>query len=103
VKHSNLLFALLLALAAAVLTGCAHNTRPDAPIVREKPVPVLVPCTATEPTKPAWIVDALPLDSDVWTQMAALRAERKQRQGYEGELVAALRSCTNAPKLEKAP
>jgi len=36
---------------------------------------------------------SLPLGSDIWDQMKALRAERWQRQGYETELEAAVKVC----------
>lgn len=38
-------------------------------------------------------VDGLPVGAGIWEQMKALRAERKQRQGYEAELEAAVRAC----------
>lgn len=80
--------------AALVMTACAgREARPTPPPVREVKVPVLVPCITAMPAKPAFAVDALPLGSDVWQQMAALRAERLQRKGYEQELEAALTGC----------
>lgn len=95
---------LLLVALAAALTACGRNTRPNAPPpVREVRIPVPVPCDEVMPTKPAYAVDALPVGSDIWKQTAALRAERKQRQGYELELETSLRACITAPKLEKQP
>lgn len=94
---------LLLVLLAIGMTACAH-VRPDPPPqVREVHIPTPVPCEAQMPTKPAFAVDVLPLGADIWTQTAALRAERKQRQGYEVELETALWSCIESPKLEKPP
>ncbi|HEY4529165.1 MAG TPA: hypothetical protein VIG97_02365 [Luteimonas sp.] len=87
--------------AAMILTACAgRDARPAPPPVREVKVPVLVPCATSMPAKPAFAVDALPIGSDVWQQMAALRAERLQRKGYEQELEAALLPCL--PDREKA-
>jgi len=83
----------LIALIVAVvgMSGCMDQPRPAVPITVKVPVPV--PCNVTSPQVPAWAVDALPLGSDIWTQMDALRAERLQRKGYEGELIAAIQAC----------
>lgn len=85
--------ALLLILPFA-LAGCAGMT-PPSPEVRtvEVKIPVPVPCMVQPVNKPAFAVDALPLGSTVPAQMRALRAERKQRIGYEAELEAALQHC----------
>jgi hypothetical protein len=83
-----------LALAAlAGLAGCASSPAQRAPDMQQVLIPVPVPCKVSAPTKPAYAVDALPLGSSVFRQMAALRAERKQRQGYEAELEAAIQTC----------
>lgn len=83
--------AAIAALALGV-TGCA-----SAPPLPGQPaevrVEVPVPCRITPPHRPAFAVDSLPLGSGLWDQMAALRAERKQRQGYEGELESAISTC----------
>jgi hypothetical protein len=71
------------------LAGCAGM----APKVQEVKVPVPVPCKVEAPLRPAFTVDGLPVGSGIWEQMKALRAERKQRQGYEAELEAAVRAC----------
>ena len=73
------------------LFGCATTATPVQPV--EVRVPVAVPCNAPVPVRPAFAVDALPVGSGVWDQMAALRAERYQRKGYESELEAAVQSC----------
>lgn len=75
------------------LVGCAAT--PPSPEVRtvEVKIPVPVPCVVQPVTKPAFAVDALPLGSKAPAQMRALRAERKQRIGYEAELEAALQHC----------
>ncbi|WP_159711607.1 hypothetical protein [Geminicoccus flavidas] len=84
--------ALLLSLPLA-LAACA--TTPTPPEVRtvEVQIPVPVHCVVQPVTKPAFAVDALPLGSKAPAQMRALRAERKQRIGYEAELEAALLRC----------
>lgn len=95
---------LTLVLSAFAATACARGVRLDPPPpVREVHIPTPMPCDAQMPGKPAFAVDALPLGADIWTQTAALRAERKQRQGYEGELETALRRCIEVPKLENQP
>jgi hypothetical protein len=81
----------LVLIVLALLTGC--TTVPSAPEVTEVKVPVPVPCKIDAPVPPAFAVDALPLGSDAWTQMQALRVERLQRQGYESELLAAIEAC----------
>ena len=82
----------LAVLSLVALAGCASSpTLPGPPT--EVRVEVPVPCRITAPRRPAFAVDSLPLGSGLWDQMAALRAERKQRQGYEGELESAIRSC----------
>lgn len=84
---------LTIALAALTcLAGCATPAQ-RAPDVQQVLVPVPVPCKVSAPTKPAYAVEALPLGSTVFRQMVALRAERKQRQGYEAELEAAILAC----------
>jgi hypothetical protein len=73
----------------AALAGCAGA--PQAPQRVEVPVPV--PCKAPQIAKPSFAVDGLPLGADIWDMMLALRAERKQRQGYEAQLEAGLNAC----------
>lgn len=82
----------VVALAVMGLAGCA-TTAQRAPEVQQVLVPVPVPCKVAAPAKPAFAVDGLPLGADIFRQMAALRAERKQRQGYEVELEAAVLAC----------
>lgn len=84
-------FTLGVMLCILLLAGCATTPPPAQPV--EVRVPVAVPCKAPMPVRPAFAVDALPVDSGVWDQMAALRAERYQRKGYEAELEAAVQSC----------
>lgn len=71
------------------LAGCAGM----APKVQEVKVPVLVPCKVAPTERPLFAVDGLPIGSDIWEQMKALRAERQQRIGYETELEAVVRAC----------
>lgn len=86
----------LLCLLAIVLGGCAGApTRSAAPIVTEVKEAVAVPCKVTLPARPLLEVDSLPIGSSIWDQMRALRAERKTREGYEAELEAAAKACSD--------
>lgn len=73
-----------------MLAGCAAQE-----VVRpiEVKVPVAVPCTVDMPSKPTSAVDTLPIGSNIWRQMAALRADRINRLAYEKELEAAIAAC----------
>jgi hypothetical protein len=82
------------AVMALALSGCVST----APKVQEVLVPVPVPCKVAIPDRPALAVDSLPVGSGIWEQMKALRAERSQRQGYETELEAAVKSCQEGPE-----
>lgn len=72
------------------LAGCQSQQQAPAPEPRviEVQVPVAVPCKITPVGRPAFAVDSLPLGAAIDEQMRALRAERKQRQGYEARLEA---------------
>jgi hypothetical protein len=78
-----------------VLAGCQFQQQAPAPEPRvvEVQIPVAVPCKITPVTRPAFAVDSLPLGAAIDEQMRALRAERKQRQGYEARLEAAVQGC----------
>lgn len=78
---------LLAVLALVVLTGCGPR------IPERVLVPVEVPCKVDVPAKPVWATKALPADADIFDQVRALLAERRQRQGYERLLEAAITSC----------
>lgn len=74
-----------------VLAGCA-NREPDVRTVRVE-VPVLAPCKTLEVTMPAWAAIGLKKADTLEVKVRALLAERRQRMGYERELVAAVRAC----------
>jgi hypothetical protein len=78
-------------LAALGLAACAHA--PPEPVVRTVEVPVVARCSIDPPQADSFAVDALPIGSGIWDQMAALRAERLQRKAYEARLSAALDAC----------
>lgn len=79
---------LLIVLAAWVLTGCATAER-----VVQVRVPVPVACQVAEPTRPMMDTETLPIDARIDEQARAMRAEIERREGYEGELRAALQAC----------
>lgn len=56
-------------------------------------VPVPVPCQVKAPAVPAWSADGLRKGDSLEVKVRALLAERRQRIGYERELVAAVASC----------
>lgn len=56
-------------------------------------VPVPVPCQVKAPAVPAWSAKGLRKGDSLEVKVRALLAERRQRIGYERELVAAVASC----------
>ena len=84
----------LAALAAAVIqAGCA--TAPEPKIdVRTVNVAVPVPCREPVPDRPAFPIDDLKPGASLNQFVSAALAERLLRDGYEGQLEAALRACT---------
>lgn len=79
--------AVLLA-AVAGLAGCGVS-----PLQTVK-VPVPVECRVQTPARPAMPTEALTPGVDLDRYVAASQAEIELREGYEGELRAALAQCT---------
>lgn len=79
---------ILIAMAAALLTGCGITSR----LVTVN-VPVAIACQVQEPARPMMDTETLPADAAVDVQARAMRAEIERREGYEGELRAALTAC----------
>ena len=75
---------------AALLAGCAA---PSAPRVQQVNVPMPVPCRESEPPRPAMPTEALDADVTLDAFAAAAIAEIERREGYEGQLRAALAAC----------
>ncbi|MGO3544272.1 MAG: hypothetical protein ACTIOG_17620 [Pseudomonas helleri] len=75
----------------ALLAGCG-NREPEVRIVRVE-VPVLVPCKTKEVAVPSWAAAGLQKADSLEVKVRALLAERRQRIGYERELVAAVEAC----------
>lgn len=80
-----------LVLLALVLTGCAGR-EPEVRTVRVE-VPVLVPCKTKAVAAPLWAAAGLKKIDSLEVKVRALLAERRQRVGYERELLAASDSC----------
>ena len=80
-----------LVLLALVLTGCAGRD-PEVRTVRVE-VPVLVPCKTKEVAVPPWAAAGLKKSDSLEVKVRALLAERRQRIGYERQLVAAVQAC----------
>ena len=77
-------------LVAAALAGCGV-----APL-RRVSVPVPVECRVQKPARPAMPTEALAPGVALDRYVAASQAEIELREGYEGELRAALEQCTSA-------
>ena len=74
-----------------VLAGCAH-LEPEVRTLRAD-VPVLVPCKTHEVAVPPWAAVGLKKSDSLELKVRALLAERRQRMGYERELVAVAAAC----------
>ncbi|TLG93157.1 hypothetical protein FEM54_05325 [Pseudomonas edaphica] len=81
----------LLVVLAVVLAGCAGHP-PEVRTVRVE-VPVLVPCKTKDVAVPPWAAQGLKKSDSLELKVRALLAERRQRIGYERQLVAAVESC----------
>ena len=75
----------------AWLAGCGTR-EPDVRTVRVE-VPVLVPCKTQEVAVPPWAAAGLQKADSLEVKVRALLAERRQRIGYERELMAAIGVC----------
>lgn len=81
----------LLVVLALVLAGCAGK-EPEVRTVRVE-VPVQVPCKTKEVAVPPWAATGLKKSDSLEVKVRALLAERRQRIGYERQLVAAVNAC----------
>lgn len=74
------------------LAGCAGRQCAEPRVVRVE-VPVVVPCRVEEVAVPSWAASTLRAGDSLEVKVRALLAERRQRIGYERELVAAVTAC----------
>lgn len=81
----------LLMVLTLVLAGCAVR-EPEVRTVRVE-VPVLVPCKTKTVAVPPWAAAGLKKSDSLEVKVRALLAERRQRIGYERQLVAAVGAC----------
>ncbi|MGP6223962.1 hypothetical protein ACQUHS_14655 [Pseudomonas aeruginosa] len=77
---------------ALALAGCAGRQEAEPRTVRVD-VPVAVPCRVPAVEVPAWATAGLKKSDDIQAKVRALLAERRQRIGYEAQLLAANRAC----------
>jgi len=89
--HCKIFRKLFLAVIVIALAGCASR-EPEVRTVRVE-VPVLVPCKTQEVTAPSWASAGLKKADSLEMKVRALLAERRQRMGYERELVAVAAAC----------
>ncbi|MET3051955.1 hypothetical protein ABXV19_09025 [Pseudomonas alkylphenolica] len=82
----------VLALVVLLVAGCAARVEPEVRTVRVE-VPVQVPCRAPEVAVPPWAAAGLRKTDSLEVKVRALLAERRQRIGYERQLVAANQAC----------
>ncbi len=87
--------AVALAIALA-LAGCETTTK----VVK---VPVSVPCKVDLPKPPVWATESLKPEASIFDQVKALLAERRQRQGYQQQLEAAIAGCQPSATFESFP
>ena len=85
---------LILLWVMVALAGCAGKpaVEPEPRIVRVE-VPVEVPCRTKEVAVPPWAAAGLAAGDSLEMKVRALLAERRQRIGYERELLAANEVC----------
>lgn len=83
----NIATVIMMAAIAVMLFGCAATL----PAVVKVPVPVA--CKETEPVRPIMPTDVLLPGAGLDRFVQASAAEIERREGYELELVTALRAC----------
>jgi len=86
-KYTILIFFIML------FSGCSTTDPVINSKIQQVDVPITVPCKATMPPEPESNFDKLSPDQDIFEKAKALLADRKLSQGYEAELIAALKSC----------
>lgn len=73
-------------------SGCAGQAEPQVQYLRVE-VPMQVPCQAPEVAVPLWAAAGLHKSDSLEVKVRALLAERRQRVGYETQLLASINSC----------
>ncbi|MNY11864.1 hypothetical protein D3C86_1449140 [compost metagenome] len=88
------------AFLAAVVAFCGALAACGAAPVRTVKVPVPVECRVDVPARPAMPTEALSPSVDLDRFSASAMAEIELREGYEGELRAALGACTKPARSQ---
>lgn len=83
---------LLLGIVIA-LAGCAGQAVEPEPCIVRVEVPMAVPCRTDPVAVPPWAAEGLRKSDSLEVKARALLAERRQRIGYERELLAANEAC----------
>lgn len=81
---------IILIAMSIMLAGCESTAR----LVTVN-VPVSIACQVQEPARPGLWIDTGAMDAPHDVQVRNLRADHDARDGYEGELRAALKACRN--------
>lgn len=78
--------------ALLALAGCAGKMQ-EPPATIRIGVPVPVPCRTKSVAVPAFAAEGLKQSDSLEVKVRTLLAERRQRMGYEVELLAAVAAC----------
>lgn len=82
--------AIALIAACALLVGCASKTHVE---IQRVNVPIPVECKEPVPARPVMPTEGLATTATLDQFAQAAMAEIERREGYEGELLAALENC----------
>lgn len=97
---------LISAALAAVLLMAGCTSSPPKVGIQQVKVAVPVACQEPEPSRPVMPTEHLAADVDVDAYVQAAAAEIERREGFEIELVQALRNCKaslSAPASSRVP
>lgn len=75
------------------LSGCAFDQPIIKTVTQTVEIPVAVPCKADIPPPPALAFKTLKPEDSLYDKTRAILSDQKLHQGYETELLAALKSC----------
>lgn len=80
-------------ISALFLAGCATNEPVIRTVIQRVEVPIAVPCKATIPPAPELNFNNLTELQSIFDKTKSVLADRHLHIAYEGELLAALKSC----------
>lgn len=87
--------AITLIASCALFAGCASKTHVE---IQRVNVPVPVECKEPVPARPVMPTEGLEITATLDQFAQAAMAEIERREGYEGELLAALENCRKPVK-----